>query len=214
MAASIKICGLTEPDDAAIAAGAGASYLGVVFARSPRRVTASVAESIVAAARGIPVFGVFGGQQVFEILRLCAELGLAGAQLQTPYPVSVARRLRDAGLLVWRVGRLAVPEDLDGIALLRESSSAVLVEASVPDALGGTGVSLPLDLAREARARLPGHQMVLAGGLTAETVAEAIEAVHPDIVDVSSGVELRPGVKDPGRIMKFIEAVLGHQPSR
>ncbi|MEO8293872.1 MAG: phosphoribosylanthranilate isomerase [Gemmatimonadota bacterium] len=214
MAASIKICGLTQPDDAAIAAGAGASYLGVVFARSPRRVTASVAESIVVAARGIPVIGVFGGQQVFEILRVCAELGLAGAQLHTPYPVSVARRLRDAGLLVWRVGRLAFPEDLDGIALLRESSSAVLVEARVPDALGGTGVSLPLDLAREARARLPGHQMVLAGGLTAEIVAEAIEAVHPDIVDVSSGVELRPGVKDPDRIMKFIEAVLGHQPSR
>jgi phosphoribosylanthranilate isomerase len=212
--AKVKICGLTRAEDAARAVRAGAAYLGVVFAPSPRRVTLSGAEAVVLASGRVPVLGVFAGQQVNEIMRVCRDLGLAGAQLQTHYPLAVAQRLRDAGLLVWRVARLAAPDDLDGLADLRQASSAVLVEASVAHALGGTGGSLPLELAREARALLPGHQLVLAGGLTPDTVAEAIAVVRPDIVDVSSGVEFEPGIKDPERITKFMEAAVGHQSSR
>lgn len=214
MAAEIKICGLTRPDDASRAAGAGASYLGVVFAASPRRVDLATAREIVLAASGTPVLGVFAGHQVTEILHICDNAGLAGAQLQSPYATTVARRIRDAGLIVWRVARLASEADLEWLPLLREASSAVMVEAEVSHALGGTGISLPLHLAREARAHLPGHQMVLAGGLTPETVADAIARVRPDIVDVSSGIELRPGIKDPDKMMRFMEAVVGHHSSR
>lgn len=213
MAAEVKVCGLTRPEDAVRAVAAGASYLGVVFAASPRQVSLEAARQIVLAAHGVPVLGVFAGHQVTEILRLCAEAGLAGAQLQSPYATAAARRLREAGLIVWRVARLASEVDLEWLPLLREASSAVMVEAEVLHALGGTGISLPLELAREARAFLPGHQMVLAGGLTPENVADSIAGIRPDIVDVSSGVELRPGIKDPLKMMRFMEAVVGHHSS-
>ncbi|MEO8199779.1 MAG: phosphoribosylanthranilate isomerase [Gemmatimonadota bacterium] len=214
MTVEVKICGLTRSEDAARAAGAGASYLGVVFAPSPRRIDTATGKQIVKASGGVPVLGVFAGQQVSEILQICTAAGLAGAQLQGLYSTADARRLRESGILVWRVARLASEADLGWLLQLREASSAVLVEAATPQALGGTGVSLPLYLAREARANLPGHQMVLAGGLTPRTVADAISDVRPDVVDVSSGIELRPGVKDPEKMMRFMEAVVGHHTTR
>jgi phosphoribosylanthranilate isomerase len=80
----------------------------------------------------------------------------------------------------------------------------------VAHAAGGSGTPLDLALAREARARLVGATMVLAGGLTPETVGTAVTLVRPDVVDVSSGVERLPGIKDPDKIVRFLEAVVGH----
>ncbi|HZA99142.1 MAG TPA: hypothetical protein VE399_10215, partial [Gemmatimonadales bacterium] len=100
--------------------------------------------------------------------------------------------------------------DLDAVAAARFASDAVLVEPRSPAALGGTGIALGLDLARAARERLGSHPLVLAGGLTPETVAEAIAKIRPEIVDVSSGVELRPGIKDHTKIARFVEAVFAH----
>lgn len=215
MAVEVKICGLTRAEDAAAAAAAGAAYLGVVLAAgSSRRVAPETAREVVAAAGTVPVLGVFGGQRVTEILQLCRTIGLTGAQLHAPQGGGVARQIREQGLIVWRVIRLASENDLASVASLREFSSAVLVEAQDPHVLGGSGAPLPLYLARQARAQLPGHRMVLAGGLTPETVGEAILQIQPDIVDVSSGVELRPGIKDPERIMRFMEAAVGHHSSR
>ena len=86
----------------------------------------------------------------------------------------------------------------------------MLVEPRAAHATGGTGIALDLTLACEARARLAGGVMALAGGLTPETVAAAVALVRPDIVDVSSGVECLPGIKDPDKIARFLEAVVGH----
>ena len=205
-----KICGLTRAQDAAVAVAAGADYLGVVFAGGPRGVTAQGAAEVRAAAGGVPVFGVFGEQAVDEILRVSRAAGLAGAQLHGTYRPEDAARLRAEGLRVWRVVRLAGPDDL---GLLRESAAeadAVLVEPRVPHATGGTGITLDQALACEARTRLAGATMVLAGGLTHKTVAVAVALVRPDIVDVSSGVESLPGIKDPDKIARFLEAVVGH----
>jgi phosphoribosylanthranilate isomerase len=163
-----------------------------------------------AAAGVVPVFGVFGEQSVDEILRISRSAGLAGAQLHGAYRREDAARLRAEGLRVWRVVRLAGRDDL---GVLRESAGeadAVLVEPRVAHATGGTGIALDLALASEARARLAGAAMVLAGGLTPETVAAAVALVRPDIVDVSSGVERLPGIKDPDKIARFLEAVVGH----
>ena len=206
----VKICGLTRAEDAASAAAAGAAYLGVVFAGGPRRVSAQGAAEVSAAAGGIPVFGVYGEQSVEEILRLSRAGGLAGAQLHGPYRRQDAARLRAEGLQVWRVVRIARPEHLDALGESVLDADAVLVEPLVAHAAGGTGVSLDLAVAREARNRLAGAAMVLAGGLTPATVGAAVALVRPEVVDVSSGVERLPGIKDPDKIARFLEAVFGH----
>jgi phosphoribosylanthranilate isomerase len=212
MAAKIKICGIMRPDEAAFAAAAGASYLGVVFAEGTRTVTSDIATEIVAAARGVAVMGVFADQAVDEILQICDRAGLSGAQLHGTYSPASAARVRAAGLEVWRVVRIAAPSDLDLLGEAVNESDAVLVEPKVAHVRGGAGLSLDLAVAREARARLAGHPMALAGGLTAETVSEALALVRPEIVDVSSGVERLPGIKDLDKIARFVEAVFAHSP--
>jgi phosphoribosylanthranilate isomerase len=210
VAAKIKMCGLMRAEDAAVAAQSGASFLGVVFAGGPRTVSQEQASEIVAAGGGIPVLSVFAEQSVEAILQIGDRAGLSGAQLHGPYSPSEAERLRAAGLYVWRVVRIAAPADLDALVPAAAGSDAVLVEPRVPGSRGGTGVPLDLAVAREARGRLAGHPMALAGGLTPDTVTEALAFVRPDIVDVSSGIERRPGIKDPNKIARFVEAVFAH----
>ncbi len=213
MAVDAKICGLTRPEDAAVAVEAGASYLGVVFAGGPRTVDAALARHIVAASSGRPVFGVFGRHSADEILRCRSDTGLIGAQLHGGFDPGLAARLRAEGMTVWAVARVADLADCDRLAELADTADAVLIEPSVPGVDGGTGVSLSLALARRAREVLAGRRMVLAGGLRPGSVAAAIEAVRPDVVDVSSGVETTPGCKDPSAVRLFLEAVRGDQPS-
>jgi phosphoribosylanthranilate isomerase len=212
MGVRIKICGLMRAQDGAVAAEAGASYLGVVFAGGPRVISVERAQEVVAAASGVPVVGVFADQLVEEILQICDRARLSGAQLHGPYSLAAAERLRGAGLEAWRVVRIATPADLDALAEAGAGSDAVLVEPRVPHASGGAGIPLDLAVAREARCRLAGHRMALAGGLTPETVAAAVAFVRPEIVDVSSGVERLPGIKDHNRIARFVEAVFAHSP--
>jgi phosphoribosylanthranilate isomerase len=209
----VKICGLTRPEDAAHAAAAGASFLGVVFAGGPRRVSFARAADIAAASRGVPVLGVFSEQPVEEVARISRETGLAGAQLHGTYDGDDAAMLAEAGLIVWRVLRIARPEDLDLLHETLHHAGAVLIEPRVPGTEGGAGVPLDLSLAVEARKRLPDSRMALAGGLTPETVGRAVALVRPDIVDVSSGVESLPGIKDHEKIARFLEAVLGRSPT-
>ena len=213
MAVRAKICGLTRPEDAEAAAAAGAAFLGVVFAGGPRLVGPTTAAQIAAAARGVPVLGVFGDQPEDDILSTVQRAGLAGVQLHGPHSRETAARLRGAGLVVWRVVRIASPADLDRLSDASAHADAVLVEPRVAHAQGGAGVPLDLAVGREARARLAGFPMVLDGGLTPETVGEAVALVRPDVVDVSSGVEHLPGVKDPDKIARFLEAVLGSSPT-
>lgn len=213
MGVEVKICGLTRPGDAAVAVAAGASYLGVVHAGGPRVVNPVQAHAIVHAGAPVPVFGVFAGQTVDEILRVCRAAGLAGAQLHGAHLRADAARLRQEGLLVWRVVRLGSEAVGPAVLGAAEDADAVLIEPRVTGQLGGTGRALDLERAGAARAALRGHRMVLAGGLTPESVGAAIRMVRPDIVDVSSGVESAPGRKDAARIREFLEAVIGHDAS-
>lgn len=172
--------------------------------------TVVAAREVVGAAAGVPVLGIFGNQSPEEILRIRDRAGLSGAQLHGPYSPAAAAWLQAHGLEVWRVVRIALPSDLDTVGDAAEGSHAVLVEPSVPHAKGGAGVSLDVALACEARRRLVAHPMVLAGGLTPDTVGQALARVRPEIVDVSSGVERLPGIKDPEKIARFVEAVFAH----
>ena len=206
------MCGLTRPADAARAVRLGASYLGVVFAESPRQVGTAAAREVVAASGGVPVLGVFVDASADEILRQRDRAGLAGAQLHGHYPLAVRERLVREELQVWSVLRVGEEQDLAGLLELAEGASVVLVEPRVAGAHGGTGISLPLELAALARARLGKARMALAGGLRPETVERAIALVHPDIVDVSSGVESAPGIKDADLLARFLEVTRDARP--
>jgi phosphoribosylanthranilate isomerase len=212
--AKVKICGIMQGSDAAAAASAGAAYLGVVFAGGPRAVTAAGAREVVAAAAGVPVLGVFAEQSPDEILRIAEVSGISGAQLHGAYSPGDAVRLQNHGLRIWRVFRLATGTDLAALEGAEVGADAVLVEPKVPHARGGTGASLDLGLASEARRILAGHPMALAGGLRPDNVGNALTQVRPEIVDVSSGVERLPGIKDPHQITRFVEAVFAHRPER
>ena len=200
----IKICGITNVEDAKVAVAAGADALGfVMYRKSPRFVEAVVVKSIVAT---LPPFvlpvGVFVNEEPERVRTLVDECGLVLAQLHgdetASYcqdlgrPVMKALRLKDRGTF------LALAE-FQGRANVR----GFLIDAFSDQAYGGTGQTVDWTLAQEAARSTP---VVLAGGLTPTNVAEAIACVRPHGVDVSSGVELSPGKKDHGKVKAFIEA--------
>ncbi len=202
-----KICGLTRVDDAAAAVRLGASYLGVVFAGGPRQVTVAQARSVVGVAGQVPVFGVFSSQTDREILEIRDQSGLAGAQLHREPDPALIESLTRAGMQVFMVARLANQTELPKLDVARQLGVPALVEPRVEGRLGGTGVQLSLQLACAARERLTGHTMILAGGLTPDSVGDAVRQVRPDAVDVSSGVEQIPGIKDHDKLARFLEVL-------
>jgi phosphoribosylanthranilate isomerase len=222
VAVEVKVCGLRRGGDAAVAIERGAAYLGVVYAGGPRKVSDTEAAEVVAAAAGRPVLAVWGTPDREAILRSRDIAKFSGVQLHGGGDLSFAAALRQEGLIVWRVARLGGPDDLAALPALMNEADAVLVEPKVPGKDGGAGVPLSLDLAQQARRAFDGHltthdprpttRFALAGGLTPDTVAQAIRTVRPDIVDVSSGVESSPGRKDPLLIQKFLDHALADLP--
>lgn len=212
MAPDIKFCGLTRAEDAAAAVAMGASHVGVIFAGGPRHRTVEQAREVLAPVpETVARVGVFAGQSADEILEHAGALALDVVQLhQTGSPDRIDA-LMAAGLRVWPVYRLRdgeVPADLGPMA---RRTDAVLVEAAVAGALGGTGVPLHWEAVASplGAALRDGGRLVLAGGLRPENVAPAIQALRPTIVDVSSGVESAPGIKDHDRMRAFRDAVRG-----
>jgi phosphoribosylanthranilate isomerase len=208
----IKFCGMTRREDADAAAALGAKYIGVVFAESPRQVSDERAREVFA---GIPLaisrVGVFGDTKPEQIAARADALGLDVVQLHgDPKPRMIARVRKRWHGRVWAVQRISdtLP---DSARDLFEVSDGVVLDARTPDQLGGTGVTLPWEDLQERvdRFRPPRAKLVLAGGLTPENVARAIGVLRPDVVDVSSGVELMVGIKDHARMQAFRDAVLG-----
>lgn len=203
----VKICGLTRPEDAELADASGAAYLGVIFAGGPRQRPVAQARATLAGRRARKA-GVFAEQEPGQIADIAAEVGLDVVQLHGVAHVERVQAVRAAtGLEVWAVLRTAdgvLPENAEDIA---EEADALVVDALVPGQLGGTGVAVPwIVLGESLDAMERGHRVVLAGGLTPENVEEAIDYVSPMIVDVSSGVESSPGIKDHARVRAFIAA--------
>lgn len=200
----IKICGMTNPEDAAVSVKAGADALGfVLYRKSPRFVEPAMVKTLVA---GLPPFvlpiGVFVNEEPERVRALMDECGLMVAQLhgdesalycqQLGRPVLKALRLKDRGTF------LALAE-FQGRANVR----GFLIDTYSDQAYGGTGKTVDWNLAQEAARSMP---IILAGGLTPTNVTEAISRVRPYGVDVSSGVELSPGKKDPDKVKAFIQA--------
>lgn len=206
----IKFCGLTRAADVAVAMDLGASFVGAVFAGGPRHVTAEQARVLfqeVAPARRV---GVFGDQTLDEIARIAEAATLDVVQLHAdPTPESVDAVRRATGRETWaamRIGNTLSEAKLDDLI---SSADAILFDARIAGSLGGTGTPFDwglltplLDPHRRSRARI-----ILAGGLTPSVVQRAIAAVGPHIVDVSSGVEAAPGVKNHALMRAFADAV-------
>jgi len=206
----VKICGLREPAHAAVAAEAGADYVGVVFALELRRVTPGAAATVLAAAAGRALgVGVFVDESADTVLAHRDVAGFAIAQLHGTEAPEACAILRAEGLGVWKALRPTSRAELASlVARYAGVADGLLVEGFSPRAPGGTGTSFPhawLDGVR----RDPGPDIVLAGGLDAENVARVIETVAPDAVDVSSGVESGPGVKSADLIRRFVGAARG-----
>ena len=202
MRTRIKVCGLTRPEDACLAVTLGVDALGFVFwPRSPRYVTASQAAAIASALPPtVCTVGVFVDQPVEHIRRIAAEVGLSAVQLHGDEPPASWALV--PGVCIKLVG---AGGDFDPASVAAWPPEVYpLVDAVDPVRRGGTGK--PADWAAAAAlARV--RPTVLAGGLAAGNVADAIARVRPYAVDVSSGVERSPGIKDPGRLRAFVEAV-------
>jgi phosphoribosylanthranilate isomerase len=203
----VKICGLTRAVDAEYADAAGASYLGVIFAGGPRQRLPHQAREVLSGRRARKV-GVFADQAESGIAAVAREVGLDVVQLHGVSDAARVQAVRAAtGLEVWAVVRTADGHLGADAEVIADEADALVVDAFVPGALGGSGVTIPwLELGESLDAMEHGHRIVLAGGLTAENVAEAIDYVSPMVVDVSSGVESAPGIKDHARIRAFIAA--------
>lgn len=195
----VKICGVTRLEDALLAARLGADAIGLNFwPRSRRHVDVEAARAIVAALPPlVPAVGVFVNQPRDEILAIAARARLSVVQLHGDEPPHACEGFP---VPVWKALRLASPLPL---AWLDEwPVQGFLLDAPAGSGrYGGTGVTCDWDVAREAAARAP---VLLAGGLGPENVAAAIRAVRPWGVDVASGVESSPGVKDPDKLAAFV----------
>jgi len=207
---AIKFCGLTRPEDARAAAVSGAAYAGVIFAGGPRNLTVERAYDVLnELPSSVRRVGVFAAQSASDIARATERLGLDVVQLHGESSAERVSELRRAfGGEVWTVVRVAGSTLPASFAEAVESGDGVLLDAYVPGALGGTGVALPWSQLGEALDRYRGSvRVILAGGLKPENVAQAIAELAPDVVDVSSGVERAPGIKDHDRIRAFAAAV-------
>ena len=189
----VKICGITNLEDARLAADLGAQALGFIFyPKSPRSIKPEAAHDII---RYLPPLVLSVGVFVDE------EAGVVREVAQTDYCRTLGRRV----IKGFRV------QDQSSLAVLpnyRDAVQAFLLDTYRPGTPGGTGETFDWELARRARDYGP---VILAGGLTAANVGQAITVAQPAAVDVASGVEAAPGVKDPELLKGFFAAVSSQQ---
>lgn len=208
MAVRIKFCGLTRACDVDAAVALGSDYVGVIFAGGPRNRTLDEASEILQGAARAKRVGVFATPDQADLTRYVASVPLSVVQLHgNASPRSVAAARACGAVEVWAVAAVRDGVLPESAVELFQCADAVVLDTGATDGLGGTGRSF--DWAAVAHA-LEGvsrrAQLVVAGGLSAANVARAIQCLRPDVVDVSSGVESAPGVKDPILMRRFIEA--------
>jgi phosphoribosylanthranilate isomerase len=198
----IKICGIKTVSDALAAMDAGADLIGFNFyPRSPRYIDVGQCRNIMSVMRKygqITYVGVFVNASVEQIRATMDTCGLNLVQLHGDESPEMLQRLNGKAFKAFR----GVPQSINGFA--RDDAPALLVDASVKGTYGGTGVTADWTGAAGLARQYP---LLLAGGLTPENVADAVQRVNPWGVDVASGVESSPGVKDPVKMKKFVTAV-------
>jgi len=202
MAVRIKICGITRERDALVAAELGVEAIGFVFwPGSPRAITADAARAIVGAVPPTTVkIGVFVNQSRDEVRAIAEATGLDGLQFHGD---ETDEDMVAQTLPVIKAVPLGQPGDEER-AIGLPAGVVPLLDVFDPVRRGGTGRTVDWDVAARIAFKRP---TMLSGGLTAENVGEAVRRVDPWYVDVSSGVEASPGVKDERKLRAFVEAV-------
>ncbi len=216
----IKICANTNLDDAQLAAELGADAVGFVFAPSPRQVTAAeVARITPHLPEGLECVGVFPALEAQQIAGIAQECGLTTVQLHGGVNLELVRQLDEifnGQVKLIQTVHWQVDADVASAAVVAQQLrqidadglvGRVLIDTKVGSNLGGTGVSFDWDAARATLAEAGiGLKLIVAGGLRAENVADAIRRLNPWGVDVASGVEQSPGRKSPEKLAAFMRA--------
>jgi len=197
----VKICGITRVEDALSAADAGADAIGLVFAPSPRRVSVEAARRIVSSLPPLVcAVGVFVDATAEELRKAVAAAGLHAVQLHGEETPEYAAGL--APLSVIKAIRVGSPDD---VSLARAyESAAIMLDSKSSRGRGGTGETFAWEYARDLASE---RRVIISGGLKTANVAEAIAKARPWAVDVSTGVERSPGIKDAAEIRAFIAEV-------
>lgn len=198
----VKICGLTRPEDAEQAVALGAWALGfILWAPSPRAADPAVVAGMAARYRRRALCtGVFVDPTLDEVARAVDGLGLGAVQLHGSVGAAFCEAVhRRTAVPVIRAFAVASNADVQAADAYREVAYHLYDTRTV----GGTGETWDWDLATSRRSHVP---LILSGGLTPETVADGIAAVQPFAVDVASGTEASPGVKDPAKVEAFFAA--------
>jgi len=193
----IKICGLTNREDVLVAVEAGADALGfIAVPNTPRYVSPEMVREIT---QNLPPFitKVIVVQKPTDAIAYSSDV----IQYYNDDIVNPGNNIRRI-----RVFRIKNEDSLQAMAEYRDTPEAILLDTHHESLLGGVGVTFNWDLALKAKTILTGIPMLLAGGLTPENVGEAIQRIRPYGVDISSGVEIKPGQKDHNKIRRFIEA--------
>ena len=211
MPVEVKICGLSTAEAVETAVGAGARYIGLVFyAPSPRCVDIETARRLAERARGrAKIVALVVDADDACLARIASEVGPDYFQAHgREDPGRVAAMARSTGVPVIKAVKVDGAIDIDEAKSYRDAAAMMLFDAKAPAALAGAlpgGNGIAFDWTLLSYAGVP-RRFVLSGGLSPVNVAQAIEMTGAPIVDVSSGVESSPGVKDAGLIRKFIEA--------
>lgn len=209
----IKICGITNVDDALAAAAAGAGAIGLnFFSKSRRFVAPEIARQIAdTLPASVTKVGVFVNHRADEITRIVDRVGLNCIQLHGGEPPNIMEQLPAAIPIVraWPSSSEKLESLVLHLALCRlvgRTPDALLFDSDSKGKFGGTGHVADWQAIVVHRSVFAETPLILAGGLTPENVARAIAAVNPAAVDVASGVELRPGIKSHEQMHRFIDA--------
>jgi phosphoribosylanthranilate isomerase len=221
----VKICANTTLDDALLAADLGADAVGFVFAPSKRQVTAAQVAAITPHLHAsVERVGDFAGstpEDLTQIAHTAEQSGLTAIQLHGAVPLTFAdalqQRLGPTYSIIqtahWHLDDDATSESRVTTQLRQLSTHPtpyrILVDAKLGSASGGLGLPFDWSRARPALTSQPALQVIVAGGLAPTNVAEAIAQLQPYGVDVASGVERKPGIKDPDKLRQFIQAARG-----
>lgn len=198
----VKICGITNREDAQYCAEAGADILGFVFAKSPRRVTPAKAKRIIAGLQGsVRIAGVFVNETPAQILKIAEACGLDIIQLHGDESSEMCETLRDKGHTIFKAIRV---QDVGSLAEIGRFTGAdvILLDNYRKGKRGGTGTQFDWSLAKKAKSFR--KRLVLSGGLGVDNVADAVTYVRPYAVDASSRLESSPGKKDHALVAAFI----------